>query len=317
MPVNRNGFAAMLLTVPLSPDREEFSRPLTPGEYQELIYRLQHLEMNGPGELLDMNIAQLMHTAGLTEEEAFRIYTLINRSVQMNYAVESFLAKGIRIVSCYDSGYPAPWKKKGELLPPVCFVCGNPGLANTPCISIISIGGVKTTPEKRHAVEHLVHQCAERGYTVITGGEAGISTVAAKAVAGCGGNLIEVLAGEMDQALLKEPVRKMLQEDRCAVYSMEHPQALTTVSHAIQRNKACFTLSDAVFIINGDGKRGEMEALNRRLCDWVYALEEPALRGLISRGAIPIGDLNAFDLRSASERWGSSRFEQLSMLDRM
>ena len=314
MSLTKNGFATILLTVPLSPDREEYVRPLTVQEFRRLQTRLSALDLRGPGELMEFSIVQLMHTLETPEEEAFRIFTLLHRDVQMNYAIEGFLARGIRVATCYDPEYPSAWKASQANLPPVCFLSGNTAILKQHAVGIMSIGGVKTTEAQRHQVRNLTEECIKQGFAIVTGGEPGLSAVAAEAVASCGGLLIEIVPGDMSGCMGEPTVQRLLREGRCVVVCLEHPEALFTVSHAIVRARSCFVFSDAAFIANSDGNRGETEALNKRLCDWIYVLDDPSTQYLIARGAIPAGDIQRFDMVAAAARWREARYEQLSML---
>ena len=100
--LTNNSFAAILLTVPLSPNREEYVRPLAVHEFQLLQQKMANAGLIGPGVLYENNITQLMLALDITEEEALRMYTLLHRDVQMNYAIEDLYANGIRVATCYD-----------------------------------------------------------------------------------------------------------------------------------------------------------------------------------------------------------------------
>ena len=95
-----------------------------------------------------------------------------------------------------------------------------------------------------------------------------------------------------------------------------HPEAAFTVPHAIARNKVLFSLADAAFIFNTDGRRGEGDILQNRYCDWIYAWEDnPGCRALVSKGAIPMGNLKNADFADMRRHWNSSSAEQLNMFD--
>ena len=84
----------------------------------------------------------------------------------------------------------------------------------------------------------------------------------------------------------------------------------------ILRIPLSFSLADAAFVFNTDGRRGEQEALQSRTCDWIYAWEDfPANQPLIARGATPFGPLNEEELRKISRHWVSSRSQQMNMFD--
>ena len=96
---NDDAFATMLLTVPLSADRAEYARPLSTPEYSRMLARVKSSAAARLGALLHVDISGLMMLLGVGEEEAYRLYTLLHRGVQLTYALEGFLQKGVRIIT--------------------------------------------------------------------------------------------------------------------------------------------------------------------------------------------------------------------------
>ena len=125
---NDNAYAAMLLTMALSPNREEYARPLGVQEFRRLEASVRETNYRSIGALLDMDISGLMMNLGLSEEESYRAYTLLHRDVQLTYALEGFMAEGIDVVTQYDGEYP---RRLGEELrdsaPPFLYRCGDAG----------------------------------------------------------------------------------------------------------------------------------------------------------------------------------------------
>lgn len=312
-----DGFATMLLTMALSPNREEYARPYSTQEYYRLEQRVRESCYRSIGDLMGVDISGLMMHLDISEEEGYRIFTLLNRGVQLGYSIESFLMRGIEVVTLYNEDYPERLRRKmKDTAPPFLYRCGNVSLIGKPAIAIVGISGVKTTPEVRDGIVSMVKTAVKLGYSVITGGELGVSRVAAGAVLEHGGTLIDVLGGNMFEHIAYEPIDALLKEERMAVLSMEHPEAMFTVSHAIARNKVVFALADAAFICNTDNKRGETDALHNHYCDWIYAWSGyPANRALISRGATPVADLRKFDFEGMSRHWKGSSSEQLNIFD--
>lgn len=312
-----DAFAAMLLTMALSPNREEYARPYSVQEFRRLEEAVRSSSVYSLGKLLNMDIGGLMMYLDVSEEEAYRIFTLLNRSVQLTYGLEGFMKDNIEVVTLYDDDYPRRISNKmKQAAPPFFYRCGSKEKLTSPAIAILGISGVKTTNEVREGIEALVRKAIDMGYAIITGGELGVSRVVAGLVMEMGGSLIDVLGGNMQEHVQFEGISDMIAEGRAVVLSLEHPEAMFTVSHAIARNKLLFSLADAAFIFNTDGKRGETDALQNHYCDWIYAWGGyPANRNLISRGAIPIADLHKLDLEEMSRHWNSSRSEQMSMFD--
>ncbi|MBR1821114.1 MAG: DNA-processing protein DprA [Clostridia bacterium] len=312
-----DAYAAMLLTMALSPNKEEYARPLSTAEFRRFEAAARESQFHGVGKLLDMDISGLMIYLGLTEEEAYRAFTLMHRGVQLSYALEGFAVEGIEVITQYDPEYPERLRRKlADAAPPAFYRCGNAALLSAPAVGITGISGVRTTPEARQTIETLVRGAIERGYGIITGGEPGVSRMAANLVARLGGSLVDILGGGMREHLKDEGIAQLVGEGRGLVLSLEHPDAMFTVSHAIARNRLLFSLSDAAFIFNTDGRRGEAEALQNRTCDWVYAWEDfAANRPLIARGAVPFGVLTDAELAEISRHWASSRSQQMNMFD--
>ena len=99
--------------------------------------------------------------------------------------------------------------------------------------------------------------------------------------------------------------------------SLVHPDAPYTGVHALARNRVVYALSLASFVITTDGKRGETEALRRRLCDWLYVFDEPEPAGnrvIIARGATPVHDVSQMDIQKYARSWRLANAEQLSFL---
>ena len=312
-----DAFATMLLTIALSADRAEYARPLNTAEYCRVLARVKASAAGRLGALLRADISALMMLLGVSEEEAYRLYTLLHRGVQLTYALEGFMQKGVRVITCFDEDYPPHFRARmGNAAPPALFFAGERALLNRPAVAVVGVSGVKTTPEVRESIEGIVQGAKDLGYGVITGGELGVSRVAAGLVAERGGVLIDVPAGGLLAHIEEDPARELLADGRAAMLSLEHPEALFTVPHAIARNKLVFSLAQAAFVFNTDGKRGETDALKRGLCDWVYAYTGFATNhALVSRGAQPFRRIDAEEFHRLSARWKTSFSEQMSMFD--
>lgn len=314
-----DAFATMLLTIALSADRAEYARPLNTAEYRRVLERVKASAAGRLGALLRADISALMMLLGVSEEEAYRLYTLLHRGVQLTYALEGFMQKGVRVVTCFDEDYPPHFRARmGNAAPPALFFAGERALLNRPAVAVVGVSGVKTTPEIRESIEGIVQGAKDLGYSVVTGGELGVSRVAAGLVAERGGALIDVPAGGLLAHIEADPARELLADGRAAMLSLEHPEALFTVPHAIARNKLVFSLAQAAFVFNTDGKRGETDALKRGLCDWVYAYTGfAANHALVSRGAQPFRHIDVEEFHRLSARWKTSFSEQMNMFDMM
>lgn len=317
MKYSDDAFVTMLLSMALSPNREEYARPYGTLELKRLEEKVHESGLGRIGRLMNTDIGGLMLKLDVSEEEAYRIYTLLNRSVQLSYTVENYLRQGIEVVTGYNAEYPARLRRRMEdMAPPVFYRCGNAALLQKPMLAIVGISGVKTTPEVRDSIETLVRNAVRLGYVVLTGGELGVSRVAMNMVLDYGGELVEVLGGDMTAHIHEDGVAELLALGRAAVLSLEHPEALFTVTHAIARNKLLFSLAEAAFVFNTDGKRGELDAIRSRYCDWIYVWTGyPGNRALIARGAIPAANIPEMDFDTLDRHWRSSHSEQINLFD--
>ena len=314
---NDDGYAAMLLTMALSPDREEYARPYSAQELTALENAVRNTAYRRIGKLLNLDISGLMIYLDMSEEAAYRAYTLLHRTVQLSYALEGFARQGIEVITGYDGSYPARLKRKlSQLAPPFFYCCGSDALLSKPAVAILGIGGVKTGADVREAVAYVVENAVSRGYTIITGGEMGVSRMAATLAVEKGGCFLDVLGGGLRAHIDSDGVAEWIALERAAVIATEHPDAMFTLSHGVARNRIVFSLADAAFVFNTDGRRGEAEALQNRYCDWIYAWEGcPQNQPLFARGAIPMGDLKALDFDRLCRHWNSSAAEQINMFD--
>lgn len=312
-----DAFVTMLLTMSLSPNREEYARPYSTQELKRLEEKVRAGGLYHIGRLANVDIGGLMLKLDVSEEEAYRIYTLLNRSVQLSYTIENYLRKGVEVITCYDDEYPQRVKRRmDEAAPPVFYRCGNAELLQKPMLALIGISGVKTTPEVRDSVETLVRNAIRSGYGILTGGELGVSRVAMNMTMEYGGTLVEVLGGDMLNHIHEDGIAELLAMGRAAVLSLEHPEALFTVSHAIARNKVIFALSEASFVFNTDGKRGEMDAIRNHYCDWIYAWTGYSNnQPLIMRGAIPASNIPGMNFGDLVRHWQNSESEQMNIFD--
>ena len=317
MTYTADSYAAMLLCLSLSPNREEYARTLTTSEYRDICERAKNSAARHIGGLMNIDISGLMQLLNISEEEAYRIYTLMSRTVQLSYAMEAFAAKGIQIITEFDEGYPERLVKRARNdAPPVIYIHGDPKTLNLPAIGILGISGIKTSNEVRSSIEAISKFAKSAGYRIITGGELGVSRVMEGFICEGDSALTSVLGGDMAEYTARPEIQELYAQNRMTAISLEHPDALFTTAHAIARNKMLISLAEAVFIFNTDGKRGESDAIRTHRSDWIYAWNGyPGNHQLIKKGAISFGTLDEKVLEEMARRWRYSRSEQLSLFD--
>ncbi len=310
-------YAAMLLCLSLSPNKEEYVRPFATAEYRDLIERVKGTSARRLSALMNVDISGIMQLLSMTEEEAYRVFILMSRTVQLSYAMEGFAAKGIRIVTEFDEEYPLRIAKRlGAGAPPVFYLYGDSEALRKPSVGILGISGIKTAAEVRASVEAISGFVKRAGYRAMTGGELGVSRVTEGFLLPGDGELTAVLGGGLIEYIERPEMKEMYAAGRLIAISLEHPEALFTNAHAIARNKLLMALSEAVFIFNTDGKRGESDALRTHVCDWIYAWDGYAgNQPLFHKNALPFHELDTQTLCEMAARWKDSRVEQLDMFD--
>ena len=313
-----DSFATMLLTCALSPDREELVHPLCATEFHEL--RMLAARTGTPlGQLISMDMSGVMRLLEVDEMTAYRLCILLGRILPLSYMLEGLAEKGVEMLSYCDAEYPAHVKRVlPDSAPPVIYACGDLSLLDRKAISIVGVSGVKLSQPLRDSIHDFVTNATGEGYTIVTGGELGVMHVAENAAIDSGGTQICVVAGDMLKKAYEEPLAAQIANRRALCLSLAHPQSLFTVSHAAARMRFLFALADAVFLLNTDLKRGEIDALRAKCCKWVYALVPDArasTNAFVSRGATAIKNLRDFDFAAAAKNWTLSKGVQMSIFD--
>ena len=113
----------------------------------------------------------------------------------------------------------------------------------------------------------------------------------------------------------------MIATQRALVMSMIHPEAKYTATHALERNKCLYALSNAAFVISCEKGRGTTwegasSALRNGYCEKIYVWDNPEIPGnreLIARGAIGFHSPHELPLNEMKRAWEAPDFEQTSL----
>lgn len=315
---NDDAFTAMLLTLPLTADKEELVRPLTSAEFLQLAERVEAAGLGSIGSLIGMDISAVMAKTDMPEQEAYRICMLLSRTMPLSYAMERFYEQNIEILTRMDEEYPNRLiARLGTDAPTAMYVSGNLALLKQPMVALLGISGVKMTPASEKGVRMLVRSLKDEGFGLITSSEPGACRVAEKEAFECGVNVISVLAGELSSKKEEDMYIEAQMRDQALLVSLVHPDAPYTGVHALMRNRVVYAMALASFIATTDAKRGETEALRKKLCDWMYAFDTPTPLGnriVISRGITPVPDFEIMDFAKYAQNWRMANAQQLSFL---
>lgn len=315
---NDNAFTAMLLTLPLTADKEELVRPLTGAEFIQLTKRVEEAGLGAIGSLIGMDISAVMTKLNMPEQEAYRICMLLSRTMPLSYAMERFYDQNIEILTAMDEEYPSRLAERlSSDAPTAMYVSGNVELLNQPMVALLGISGVKMTPACEKGVRMLVRSLKDEGFGLITSSEPGACRVAEKEAFECGVNVISVLAGDLARKKEEDMYIEAQLRGQALLVSLVHPDAPYTSVHAVNRNRIVYSMALASFIATTDSKRGESDAVRRKLCDWMYAFDTPTPLGnriVISRGVTPVPDFEKMDFAKYAQNWRMANAEQLSFL---
>lgn len=313
-----DAFTAMLLTLPLTADKEELVRPLTSAEFLTLQKRVEASPLKTIGALIGMDISAIMEQLEMPEQEAYRICMLLSRTMPLSYAMERYYEKDIDILTLMDDEYPLRLAEKLDTdAPTAMYVSGNLELLQKPLIGILGISGVKMEKSVQEGLRTLVRSIAQEGFGIITSGEPGACRVAEAEAFECGASVVSVLAGDLMKKKDEEMYENAVRDGKALMISLVHPDAPYTNVHAAARNRVVYAMSLAAFIVTTDAKRGESDALRRKLCDWLYAFDTPAPLGnriVIQRGALPVRDIEQMDFAKYAQNWRMACAEQLTFL---
>ncbi len=169
--------------------------------------------------------------------------------------VREWQARGIRLVTVLDDGYPANLRDVHDR-PPLLFFAGT--LEQTDNRSIAVIGARRASPEGLRIAASFASEFVRSGYTVASGLAAGIDRAAHEAALADGGRTVAVIGN----GLLRRsypPENAELQRRiaaRCAVVSQFWPEAPPTQKSFPMRNAVMSGLSRGSVVIEASERSG-------------------------------------------------------------
>ncbi len=303
-------FATMLLTLPLTPEGEEAVKPLSGAELGYIAAQLSLMGDNDLGSLMGRDVSGLMRLLNLTEAEAYRVCILLGRDLLLYKLLEDCMDRGIEVLTPFDKDYPARLKGNlGGIKAPPVFVKGNMELLSANYVGILGIEGMKTPEAILTGVNDLVSQASEYGLGIATEDSLGACRAARTAAAESGARLICALDGGINT--LGKKYEPQVEDGSALLISLSHPDAPAGMKDVTELVCA---LSCAAFIATTDGKRDEAEIIRRRICDFLYVFDDPALPGNAYAAAKGFERVNKADVASNYDKWTGNRGEQLSFL---
>ena len=242
--------AIILLCGIFGKDRPE--KPLSLTEYSSLVRWLIEAKMR-PGYLLQKDtIHEASMGSGINKQ---RLGSLLDRGVQLGFAVEEWQRSGIWIISRSDADYPARYKKHlKDKAPPLLFGVGNRSLLEGGGLGIV---GSRNVDQAGIAFTRQVAElCAYNRMPVVSGGARGVDQISMSAALEAGGVSIGILAESLLKKSVERSARQAIADGRLLLLSPCHPNARFTVGTAMGRNKLIYAMSDYGLVVSTAHKKG-------------------------------------------------------------
>lgn len=284
--------AVLLLTVWFTKAAKDDPKPLTPSEWGRFAAWLKSQERSPEALMTSADPADCLEgwlDRSITPD---RIRYLLGRSGALGLALEKWQRAGLWVMTRSDADYPSRLKKHLKLeAPPVLFGCGNRQLLDQGGVAVV--GSRAARAEDLDFTSRLGAEIAAQGFSVVSGGAAGVDETAMLGALEKEGTAVGVLAENLLRAALSAKYRQGLMSKNLVVVSPFNPEAHFTVGNAMARNKYIYCLADAGIVIttskeSGGTWAGAIENLkNGWVPLWVKEHADPdsGNAALVQRGA--------------------------------
>jgi len=278
--------AIILLCAVLSNDRS--AAPLTQVEYNVLARWLVREQLR-PGDLLDMRNLDGAATGAKISRD--RLEKLLDRGIQLGFAVEEWQRNGLWVISRSDPEYPSRYKAHlKDKAPPLLFGAGDKSLLRGGGLAIV--GSRNVDIEGEDFTRNVAETCALNRIPVVSGGARGVDQVAMRVALEAGGKAIGVLAENLLKASVERHARRAISEGQLLLISPYHPQARFTVGTAMGRNKLIYAMADYGLVVSADyNKGGTWEGAKEEL-----KRDKPITVFVRTHGNVPNGNKKLLDL---------------------
>lgn len=265
-------------------------QPLSLTEYNKLAAWLRREKLR-PEDLLSQEGEERLKTYVNGKVNPDRLHRLLERGVELGFAVEQWTRRGFWVVSRGEDLYPRRLKKRlREAAPPLLFGAGDRSLLDTVGLGVV---GSRKADDPALEFTHMIGQrCGKEGITVVSGGARGVDQESTLAALGAGGNVIVVLAEGIARSAISKQNRPFISDGRLVLISTYHPDARWAIGNAMGRNRYIYAFSDWTLVVSsgtdGGTWAGAVENLKNRWVPLLVRMDESVPEGnkkLVEMGA--------------------------------
>jgi predicted Rossmann fold nucleotide-binding protein DprA/Smf involved in DNA uptake len=247
--------AVLLLTVWLTKPAKDEPKPLTPTEWGRFAAWLKSQEKSPEMLLAGADPADCLQGWLDRTITPDRLRYLLGRSGALGLALERWQRAGLWVMTRSDADYPSRLKKRLTLeAPPVLFGCGSRQLLDQGGVAVV--GSRAARPEDLDFTSRLGAEIAAQGFSVVSGGAAGVDETAMLGALAKEGTASGVLADNLLRAALSAKYRKGLMSKNLVLVSPFNPEAPFNVGNAMARNKYIYCLADAGVVVTTSKETG-------------------------------------------------------------
>lgn len=268
-------------------------QPLSLSEYNKLALWLRNEKLR-PEDLLSREGEEQLATFAKGNVTPERLHRLLERGMELGFAVEEWSRQGLWVVSRGEEAYPRRLKKRlREAAPALLFGAGEQGLMDT--VGLGMVGSRDADDRALDFTRQIGRQCSVEGITVVSGGARGVDQESMSAALEAGGTVIAVLAEGIARPAVSKQYRSHIADGRLVLVSPYHPGARWTTGNAMGRNKHVYALSDWTLVVSsgtdGGTWAGAVEDLKNGWAPLVVRLDAHVPEGnkkLVEKGAVPL-----------------------------
>lgn len=228
------------------------TKPLTLSEYNKIVDWLIETK-NRPEDLFhEDNMHEASKHSGI---DTTRIIALLNKGIELGFAVEEWNRNGIWVISRSDQDYPLRLKRRlKQNTPPILYGVGDRKMLLGGGLAIVGSRNIDSEGEK--FTRNVAKLCSKNRIPVISGGARGVDQTAMYTSLEIGGYAIGVLAENLLKESISRKARQAISEKRLLLISPYHPSAGFTVGTAMARNKLIYAMADFGLVVSAEYKKG-------------------------------------------------------------